>query len=262
MLPGPGEQAETSDNLDGGAEQPTNPASRLHDFLTRAVKKKTESLSRDEWLTKQGIDPTDQSAIREFALQVIATTNEVRTSIDLLPPSGIQSLLGRHLTQVDEYITRVAFAVNRRIPHEQVSTEVLFSLELCSALFSEHGIVDEKLESGTTDRLLKLIHTLIEEVKGDTSIPAAGRLYLLERLQEVERALLRIDLLGVTFVQSTVDRLIGGAIAYPEIRKKSFLERLANLWHGVHSNAGGVQEISAAASSVIDLAHSITGPTR
>jgi hypothetical protein len=249
--------AENSD----GDELISNSAQRLYEFLIKSSPPRNASWSRDDWLQQHGVDADDQTAIREFALQIIAIVNEVRTTIDTLPPSPSHRLLGKHLPRIDEYVTKNAFSASRKIAADSPAEEVLYSLELCAQIFREHGIADKSVPQSGVEKMLDLIHELADEIRVDMSIPPTGRLYVLERLHEVERALLRIDLLGPAYVEATIDRLIGGSIAYPEIRQGSILDKLAKLWRGVHVGASGAKEVTEAASSVINLAHAISsGP--
>jgi hypothetical protein len=251
------EQTQSSEEPNMDSTQKTNPAWRLYNFIvTSQVNTKKTNGSKREWLVAQNVDPPNQNETQQLAMDVIEVVGQVRRAITRLPTSPINEMLIQYLPSIQSWIARIAFTPERGIAGD-IGEEVLYSLRMAALVLDSAGESDPDQPTGT-GRILDLINDLLREIREDQSLSPIARAFLLDKVLDIQRAILRVDLLGIAFVEAKIDELIGGAIVYPEARKQSLLSRLAALWHGIHATSAGVAEIAATSSSVIALVNAIT----
>lgn len=137
--------------------------------------------------------------------------------------------------------------------------EVLLGLEMTADVLRrrrpEPTIPDEGLVE-----LVDLVRELIDAVLADPDLPPAAKQFLLERLRDVEIALLRFRVTGYAGVEAAVDALTGGAVRRDDIRGNENVGGwLSRLWDRMGAVTTRTKEVADAGNAVAALAQAFPG---
>ena len=231
-----------------------NPAARLHALLSRVEKR---WISSSLWAESIGIDPIDRIALRRYTLEAVRLVDNVREAVDRLPPNKNREPLLRHLPDIEEFFGRAYFAGSEKTV-QAPAAEAMFGLEMCADALREYDIGDATIPETDRQDLLNLVQELITAVRDDAELDSVARLYLLDRLMDVERALLHFELVGLDGVEAAIDRLVGGTIAYPQSRKQGIMDKIGILWRRIHGFSAEVKSITDAGTSAATFVAALT----
>jgi hypothetical protein len=244
-----------------------NPAARLAAFL-RAIPERGRDRTVGEVLgvTADANEPFDV-ALRMIEIRRLA--QRTRSAVEGLPSEEDPGLLLRHFDEVESFVlsmasmafssTRItpADSFNARFGLRRVGAEVMFSLDICAKVLHrccpEPFIAPEKL-SDLVDRT----RALIDDVIGNGNLSSAAKMFLVQRLREIETALLGSQITGYADLEDAVDRLMGGLLRRADAHDEGMLQRINGFIKKLVQTAQGTSAIAGATSSTVQAIEAIT----
>ena len=128
-----------------------------------------------------------------------------------------QDLLLRWMVNFSQLTSQLMHGKNS-VNHLQqfITPQDLFALEVCADLLHrrspEATITPQKIPE-----LIKLVREIVDAIGEDDDLPVPVRLHLIDRLREVEHALIHIRTTGYAGVESALDKLTGTIAREPEL---------------------------------------------
>jgi len=175
-----------------------------------------------------GADPDDSEGLRDFGLRYLMMIAEIRSGIGKLPVRNNREPLLRHLPDFEEFFISLFFKSPARFVTFP-DRNAMYGLEMCAEALYEHEIGEQPIAKQEATDLIRLVQDLMAAIRSDETLTPDAKALLLDRLVDVEKALMLIDIVGMEGVQAAVDRLVGSSLAVPEAQKPGFVERMGRL---------------------------------
>lgn len=225
-----------------------NPAGRLHNllygFLVTPDGEEIENTLR-RYLQLEDADTAE--VVEELAV-ASRWPQQAREQIEALPNINQALYLGWE-PQVDDamkWLYRWGNHVNdmKTIYDHATLTSLAFTAELLHREGHEPSIEEDKLPD-----VIALVRDIIDAVSESHELPADARRFLVDRLQEVERALIHFRIVGYAGVEDAMDRLLGGIIRLPVTHDnaKGWLPRL---FGSIKTSFGATKQIADTGTAV------------
>lgn len=235
---------------------PASIATRLHSSI--AALRAAMPQSGSQVCELLGADPRNDRERNRVGIEFLEMITRIRCAIDALPPRKKREPLVRHLPAFEKFFFGVFFGDEPSTYPSLPDGSAMYGLEMCAEALDEYEISEPTLSSQEATDLIQLVHDLVAAIKSDGDLTAEAKTYLIDRLLEVERAILHIEVVGMDRLQATVDRLVGSSIAFPEAHKPRVIEWMAKLWRAAHGLAIGTKAIADAGTSVVSLTEALS----
>ncbi|BFU44268.1 hypothetical protein [Krasilnikovia sp. MM14-A1004] len=244
-----------------------NPAARLAAFL-RAIPERGRDRTVGEVLgvTADANEPFDV-ALRMIEIRRLA--QNTRTAVEALPPEEDPALLLQHFSEVESFVLamasmafssariRPADSFNARFGVRRLAGDVMFSLDICAKALHrcspEPYLAPEQLTN-----LIGRTRSLIDEVVLSERLTPGAKAFLVERLREIETALLGAQITGYANLEDAVDRLTGGLLRREDAREKGIMERITAFVKQLVQAAQGTSAIAGATASTVQAIETIS----
>ncbi len=193
-------------------KKPNNPASRLHEVLSKLAAMPTMNPCRQALASALEVSPNDSLLLFDRIARMADLAQRAKEQVLASGDDDANHFL--------EWLPKVEIALaNLSLPGHlsgftgQISPVALENLRLCGVMLSrqsrEPELVDEEIM-----RLFKEIDGLIEEVKASAISPAV-RDYVLRHLLRISQALRDYRLFGAEPIRGEVEAAVGSVIFHP-----------------------------------------------
>jgi hypothetical protein len=240
-------------------EQLDNPAARVEAVLIRAQPHTgSEANALDEWQAVFGADTPEDVA--QFTAEFITQLQLAREAIERLPESEDPEHLLKYFSVLDNLPRSMLMMAG--LPMSAFSRfmtdEIIYSLAGCSRALRRNGAREPTFDSDALIELLGMVAKIIDEV-AESDVPTYLKLFITQRLQEVETALRLYRISGYARVEYSLDGLVGATWRAPEEAKKQTGNWILRIIAKVQGFARGSAELAKSTQTVIESVQSISG---
>ncbi len=213
----------------------------------------------DGWREVFEVETEEDVAL--FTAEFITQIRLAREAIERLPAESEDP---EHLLKYFPILDRLpkALLTMAGLPMSEfrsfVTDEVMYSLAGCSRALRRNGVKELTFESEAVVELLGLVTIVIGEV-AKSDVPSYLKIFMTQRLQDVETALRLYRIAGYTAVEYSLDGLVGAMWHTPEEAKKKTGSWILRVVAKVQSFARGSAEIATSAQKVIESVQTISG---
>ncbi|MGW4521890.1 hypothetical protein [Amycolatopsis sp. NPDC004378] len=229
-----------------------NPAARLASVLEAARANASNDSAYPIWMRILGIE--DERLLPIAIAELFAQQEQVVSAIMALPEDEDPDHLLLHMPAVSKFVMDL-LAV-RNVPminySNQVTGEMIYSLQTCARVLRRHGLRETQLEKPSLESMLDVIQNLIKEVSA-SNLPEQLRVLVFQRLQDVQTALTLYKIGGFPRVQESMDSLTGTTfrIHYSQPQEGSKIANMVRkLFSSFEKSAPGVKAIASSAEAV------------
>lgn len=240
-------------------EQLDNPAARVEAVLIRAQPHTEGSANAlDAWREVFEVETTEDVAM--FTAEFIAQIRLAREAIERLPESEDPEHLLKYFSVLDK-LPKLMFTMTGQLMsafRPIINNEVIYSLAGCSRALRRNQAKELTFDSDALIELLGLVAKVVDEVAA-SDVPIHLKIFITQRLQEVETALRLYRITGYSGVEYSLDGLIGTMWRAPEEAKKKTGNWIVRVVAKVQSFARGSAELTTSAQKVIESVQAISG---
>lgn len=203
-------------------------------------------------------DTNSRAELYRRIADIMALPVQVERQVRSLPDVN-HDLLLEGLSGISDFLAKLIGNLDERITHfhfHEVGTP-LHALAICAEflhhLAPEKVIAEEKLPD-----LISLVREVIDAVADDSHLPPEIRQILIDRLREVEDALLFFRISGYSGVQEAMEKLTGMIVSEPATRTSKTDNWLKKLWANITIAIMGVKELSEGADLAMKSIEAVT----
>lgn len=183
-----------------------NPAGRLHDLLTQAVRQSEQQNTRQAWAAVFGVDPTDTGAILQSLAALIEQIAVGKEEVLKLADANHDLFLEPFL-ELEKSFTQVNLEASWKGFKSRIGSETLVKLRYCADKLGEVR-AEEVLEKDQLAELRHMVEELIDEV-AEAELPSQLKLLLLRNLETARMALLQYRIRGLDGLRTAADLNLG-----------------------------------------------------
>jgi len=235
-----------------------NPAARLHAIMTQFRSIEPQQAAQRGIGLALGIVELPQSDMLFEIASFIELAAKTKREITKLEEEN-HSLLLRWLKPFNDcipLILNLQYTVGQ--VNDRFGDKEMYSLEICADLLHrrrpEVVIDDDHLIA-----LIDLVREAIDAITTDDELPIEVRFQLIDRLKDVERALIFFRTTGYDDVESAMDSLSGTIIREPAAQKsKTPVTWWQKLWANIGLAATGTKAIAETTSTVMQAIESVS----
>lgn len=244
-----------------------NPAGRLAAFL-RSLPTRGENKTIGEVLSLAS-DDGEPFAVAVRMLEIRKLMRTTKETIENLPTVEDPPLLLKHFGEVERAIngmTESALhsagrlsptdAFSPQFPARRIRDEVLYSLDICSRVLHRRS-PEPAVDEAQLKELLVDVRALIDAVISAESLNSDAKTFLVQRLRDVETALLGSQISGFANLEDALDRLMGGLVRRSDVQDRGVLARVGSFFQKLVIMAQGTTAITGATSSTIQALEAI-----
>ena len=226
-----------------------NAASRLCGILHKfqAVQVRDTDTAMDAW--KLALDAPSPSELFARLAEFSALVESLREHIRSLPEEDGPDFLLMGLEPLDGLIERFTrLGSSPKKAHDAVIKPALLqALNVCATMLRRQQTSVTISDSDLRD-LLDDVQKWLVTVADDDNLSSHDKIFILQRLRDIEAALLGFFLGGFEKLETAVSALAGAALTCESARERTFLDKVAGFWEKVVSVAQGSATISKSAS--------------
>ncbi|WP_146227997.1 hypothetical protein [Micromonospora sp. S4605] len=238
-----------------------NSASRLMAVLEQVRAMRPSRQGIDGWMEIFGA--SDRIDVLRGAAELADLVDQFEADVRALPEDEDPEHLLAFLPKIRNMIGPLFHVSNTNMQHfsQHLTEEVMYSVAGCSRALRRNGRVELSISPGSAKQLVDEVRAVIEGVI-ESDLPDALKDLMVDRLRDVERALLTVRIGGYASVEKAMDALTFGAVratkAGTEEREKvgGWLSRL---WGKLSEHAQGAEAIAATAASTAEVVKAISG---
>lgn len=195
--------------------KPFNAVIRLQDVLSKLAEQPNSSIGVALTQTLGYTDNNNGTKHVVYSELVQLSEQAVREAQSL--KNAPESLYVKPLEAVESTLQQLSALHSVKQLIEQIGSTNMTHLQHC-AYATGNFATENKIGQGEIDILLKDVHELLLEI-ATAELPARLREFIIEQLQEIERALVYYQISGVKGLKKAIERIIGATVNNQELIK-------------------------------------------
>jgi len=235
-----------------------NPAESLLGLAARAENVHHNIPLWQGWCEVLEVTHQDMPTLMSRMQRVTALPEECRAALYQIPNARPQRYIG--------VLGTIEAAINQMNMSDQFANvrQVLVDVANREALEQMRTIIAPLVSPPDLAELSELagqVQSLIEEFRAARDLPADLRAYVLDQLDQIQQALIEVDLFGAATLREAVERAVGGtliqAAEHPEVQKDGRFKKFVSMLNASLL----VVNIAAGALNVGERLQLLPGPT-
>ncbi|MEU8042757.1 hypothetical protein AB0B71_01250 [Micromonospora echinofusca] len=238
-----------------------NSASRLAAILEQVTERQPATAGIQGW--KEILGVSDRNGIFQGAANLANLVDQFEADVRALPededPEHLLAYLPRIRSMLDLFLK--LSQTNMQHFSQYLTGEVMYSIASCSRALRRNGQVKPLISDNSAKQLVDEVRAVMEGVI-ESDLPDALKDLLVDRLRDVEAALLGVRIGGYANVERAMDALTFGAVRATKADSEERAQVgswLSRLWGKLGEHAQGAEAIAATAASTTEVIKAITG---
>ncbi|MFD6261684.1 hypothetical protein ACFWFK_11160 [Micromonospora chalcea] len=237
-----------------------NSAARLGAILEQARQQPAQA-AIDVWM--RIFDVSNRVGVLQGAADLVRLVDQVEHEVRALPEDEDPEHLLAFLPEIRKIVDALLYVGGVQMNHftAQVTGEMIYSLASCARALRRNGRAEPVISEDSTNQLVDDVRAVIDDVVA-SDLPSALKELLVDRLRDVEEALLSVRIGGYASVEKAMDALTFGAV---RATKQGSEERaqvgswLGRLWGKIGEHAQGAEAIASATATTAEAVKALTG---
>lgn len=230
-------------------ESSDNPAGRLHNILTSALRFQRQKTSREVWSNVFEIAPDDTSRLLSLYGKLIDLIGHAREGVDQLEDVQ-KTIYMQPFDEIDQAFSYFNLDASWQPTRDHLTDATMRSLAFAADTLARAHWTAE-IEQAELDKLLKEVNSLLETVLG-ADVGEELKSYLVESLQDIQRAIIEYKIRGVDGLQEALERSIGATMRHADAIRAAKGEKPVKKWFEILGKLDAVVSVALKVKQFVD----------